>query len=349
MKGNLKHLWSTFMIAGFAGAAMFAVACGPATGGDCTFNDDCAAGEICNADTNTCEAMSTACTTSADCTGEGEFCIPTVDNATDSNACGVPANCNDVIDDKNAACAADEVCTADGCAAAADCSAEEDPAAFCANELGLAEGETASCVDGVCQRDAAVSSFRYVLISDISVDGCEDENAGGEYDPGSDIMYVELLDAEGQTVAWGANVEYNQADDPQNDYNDPNVLDGMAPSLIMDGSEDDGCPDGDDRFNAMTVVSLGCGGSVLVGFDAPIYNGYTVRVGEYAPICNQNMGGSPTGTTDKYEVKLCPATEEGTAATIAGCLVDGTDIHPNTDGGIKECSVTGAEDAPASE
>ena len=342
MKGNLKHLWSTAMLAGFAGAAMFAAACGPTEGGPCTFNDDCAVGQICDADTNTCIDGQASCTASSECTTEGEFCIPSPDNAINTSVCGVPADCNEVVDDKNAACGADEVCTADGCAAAADCSAEADPAAFCASELGLGEGESASCVEGVCVQDSAMTSYRYVLISDISTEGCEDTNADGEYDPGSDIMYVELRDANGETLAWGSTEEYEQADDPNNDYNDSSIIDGMAPSLIADGSEDDGCPDAADRFNAMTVVSLGCGGSLLVGFDAPIYDDYVINVGEYAPICNQDTGGSATGSTDKYEVKLCPATEEGTAATIAGCLVDGTDIHPNTDGGIKQCTVTGA-------
>ena len=342
MRESLKCLCSMAMLAGAFSALMFASGCTDPSENSCAFDDECATGEVCDTQAGVCVAPGggTACASSAECS-DG-FCVADADNA-GSGVCVAMADCNDVIDeDKNSVCAADEVCNADGCGMAPDCSTEEDPAAFCANELGLMEGETATCEEGVCEKEEIPSTFRYILVSDLSVDGCTDMNAGGEFDPGSDIMYVELLDAEGQTVAWGANVEYNQADDPQNDYNDPNVLDGMAPSLIMDGSEDDGCPDGDDRFNAMTVVSLGCGGSVLVGFDAPIYNGYTVRVGEYAPICNQNMGGSPTGTTDKYEVKLCPATEEGTAATIAGCLVDGTDIHPNTDGGIKQCTVTGA-------
>ena len=68
--------------------------------------------------------------------------------------------------------------------------------------------------------DSAMTSYRYVLISDISTEGCEDTNADGEYDPGSDIMYVELRDANGQTLAWGSTEEYEQADDPNNDYND---------------------------------------------------------------------------------------------------------------------------------
>ena len=97
-----------------------------------------------------------------------------------------------------------------------------------------------------------MTSYRYVLISDISTEGCEDTNADGEYDPGSDIMYVELRDANGQTLAWGSTEEYEQADDPNNDYTDSAIIDGMAPSLIADGSEDDGCPDAADRFNAMT-------------------------------------------------------------------------------------------------
>ena len=324
------------MVAGVFGAIALGSGCtDPNT---CTFDDDCDAGEVCNTASSTCEAGDTSCTTSADC-AEGQFCIA----GESGNTCGAAADCNDLVDEnKDVACGADEVCNADGCGAAADCSAEADPAAFCASQLGLGEGMTAACEDGVCVEDTPEDTFRYVLISDISTEGCEDTNADGEYDPGSDIMYVELRDANGQTLAWGSTAEYEQADDPNNDYTDSSIIDGMAPSLIADGSEDDGCPDAADRFNAMTVVSLGCGGSLLVGFDAPIYDDYVINVGEYAPICNQNTGGSPTGSTDKYEVKLCPATEEGTAATIAGCLVDGTDIHPNTDGGIKQCTVTGA-------
>lgn len=39
--------------------------------------------------------------------------------------------------------------------------------------------------------------YCYVFISDILMMGCEDMNVDGEYDLGSDIMYVEFRDVNG--------------------------------------------------------------------------------------------------------------------------------------------------------
>ena len=437
-----------------AGAFGFMIAWAGCGGGEtttfgCTSDSECDEGLICNMDTNQCAPDNSVdpdlpCFSSSNC-ATGRYCIKASITGTGSNECGIPANCNDIVDtSKDIACgegseclengcseveSTDDTCTIDtdckrgevcgrsgvcvaGCLSAADCppmfscdlstnmcvqvmgcmsgadcdegeacdretgrcipgcrdsfdcgneevciqgsclmvtrcSQAQSPRAYCAARIEPMEGETVECVDGMCvtkEPEGPVSPYYHILISDISTEGCEDANTEGKFDPGSDIMYVELLDAEDQTIAWGSTADYQRAPDPANDYRDASILDGMAPSLIMDGSEDEGCPDGDDRFSDMTVVSLGCGGNLIVGFDVPIYNDYTVRVGEYAPICNQDMGGSPTGTTDKYEVYLCPESAPQMPPSTADCLVDGTAIHASVDGGIKACVVTGSVD-----
>lgn len=347
MNMNLKHFFSTALLTGLTGAALFAVACGPAEEESCTLNTDCDAGFICNTDTNTCIAQTASCTSSADCTDD-LLCIASPDNDPGVFVCGNGTTCGDFKDavDADAFCndgVAGEVCGTDGtCGAPAACDTAEDPTAFCTAELGV---DGVCNAAGVCEEAAAATSQRFVLISDVTTAGCTDTNQDGKYDPGSDIMYVELRDANGQSLAWGTSVEYEKANDANNDYTDDSIIDGMAPSNLITTGEDIGCPDGSNRFDPTTVVSLGCTGSLLVEFNADIYNGHVVNVGEYAPICNQNTGGSATGT-DKYDVVLCPPTAAGVTPTIAECLASPTQISATDAGGIKASTVSGAQDEP---
>jgi len=102
----------------------------PPAGGGCTSDDDCAEGQVCNADTGTCEAAPAACTSDDDC-DEGQVCN------TDTGQCeSVPAPC--ASDDD---CAEGQVCNTEtgecepaptGCTAEDDC----DQGEFCDIQTG---------------------------------------------------------------------------------------------------------------------------------------------------------------------------------------------------------------------
>lgn len=365
MKTTLKFLSASFAM----GAMLMLTGC-PTTGGDdCTLDTDCTVeGEICNTDTNTCEAQAEACETTADCTTEGDLCIASVNND-GTFACGVPTNCGDIKDDaeKNTFCdgaTAGDVClaTADDaavfeCRAPADCSEAADAVAYCTTELGeIGENEAAVCnTDGdapVCEKVSTLATvYKHILIVDETEEDCTKAEDNNEFDPGSDIMYVEHNAADGSNLGYGAAVEANYpAEAEESDFPNIDVIDGAAPDL-----NEGGCPNLDQgmRFTDQTVYSLGCGGDLLVEFDVALENDHIIKIGEYATICNKDDGtGSMTGT-DKYDAYLC-ASEEGTtdfSTVITDCLDNGVSLCASTDGGIKDCTVSGvpAAEAPAEE
>lgn len=365
MKTTLKFLSASFAM----GAMLMLTGC-PSTGGDdCTLDSDCTVeGEICNTDTNTCEAKAEACETTADCTTEGDLCIASVNND-GTFACGVPTNCGDIKDDaeKNTFCSdatAGDAClpTADDaavfeCRAPTNCSEAADAVAYCTTELGeIGENEAATCnTDGdapVCEKISTVETvYQHILIVDETEADCTKEEDTNEFDPGSDIMYVEHNAADGSNLGYGTAVEANYpADAEDSDFPNIDVIDGSAPDL-----NEGGCPNLDQgmRFTDQTVYSLGCGGDLLVEFDVALENDQTIKIGEYATICNKDDGsGSATGT-DKYNAYLC-ASEKGTtdfSTVITNCLDSGVSLCDTVDGGIKDCTVAGVPvvEAPAEE
>ncbi len=372
MKSTLKFLSASALLT--LASSLVLTGCPEET--TCTLDSDCGATEVCNADTNVCEEKSTPCTTNDECMGEGEACIANVNND-GTSVCGVPTSCDDVIDgQKDGYCegqAAGNLCLpkADGtegveCRAAADCGDLTGNAdginAFCRAAAGLSGEETFTCnTDGEmpeCVQDITTEHY-HIIINDLSVDDCDLADDPNGFDPGSDITFVELAGSDAMTIGWGRTVTYTPGT-TQNDFQQSAVLDGLAPDLITDGEQEDidnKCPVGDaaGRFSATSVLTLGCGGSVVVDFaesdqvtPPAIYDGQIVTVGEYAPVCNQNTGGSTTGSTDKYEVIVCPAVEEGAAApSDVDCRMDGIKISTTEDAGLKTQTVTGVKAAPA--
>ena len=377
MKSTLKFLSASALLA-LASSAIL-TGCPSSTEDPCVLNDDCETGYICNTDTETCVLDGTECTGNADCTVDGEACISSPDND-GTSICGMPASCGDIAveAERNSYCAGanpgDECLPAASgdadvveCRAPANCGEATDPDAFCRNELGIVADSGATCNTAgetpTCEL-TTVTEHYYILIKDETVQDCEDSQPNDtEPDSGSDITFVEVKGADAATVGWGRTVTYTQGNGA-NLFTMADVLDGNPPDLITSGEQEDidnRCPqgksaDGGNRFANDRVLSLGCTGSVLVDFPAsngtdlqPIYNGYTVEVGEYATVCNQDLKPDSTMGTDKYDVYVCPPVEAGMSSDL-DCLTDGVKISEGqSDGGYKELNVTGTKDAPASD
>ncbi len=310
----------------------------------CDRDEDCDPGFICDGSANECDRIR-ACEDTSECdTANGEYCI----EVRSVFACSIPEFCDQILEPNEADQYCNDLNAGDVCLDSGMCGAPTpacvdaaDPDAFCQTEL---EDPDAVCDPAVgCEVDAPGGSFFYVLIDDTTMD-CM---TGPGTDPGSDIMYAELIDDEGTTLGWGNNVRYISGAEPNgNDYIDASIIDGTAPvPLIDDGSEDDGCPAGGDRFSPSTVVSLGCGGAMIVEFlnaglgNIELMSMQNVLIGEYAPVCNQTSGGSVTGT-DSYVVYLCPRTTAGEIPSVTECRDDGGLISPSSDGGIKLNPIT---------
>jgi hypothetical protein len=309
---NLKYLVMNLALMGAASVAM--TGC-PAPETTCETAEDCADGEICNAD-GVCEVEGdTTCVEDADCTTEGERCLPTADDATVSE-CRAPANCSEAAD----------------------------PAAYCTAELG----EDGTCDTSVPETPACTAADlgnerRYVQILDSSPEGSCDSTTGSiddNSDAGSDIMYVQLLDDQGQVLGYGKGVDYVQGTNATTDGNgDPvaigydqweTVFTGDAPDLDADQCPLENPAGSGDEFRQDSVVSLGCTGYLVVEFAdlADITNiltlaeGQQVDVGEFGPYCT-TAGGSEG--SDTYDVYLCDTPVGADPATIdfdTDCLIE---------------------------
>ena len=385
MKTSLKFLAAAAALS--LTGSLFLTGC-PEEG--CTLNSDCDDGQICNADTNLCEVPGAACAANADCdTAGGLFCVQSADNS-GASVCGEPVSCDQIAveGERGGYCdslVAGELCLTDvgddtvlACRAAADCSESTDVSAFCRNAAGQTGGEMYTCdvttdpATPTCVEEVETDHFN-VMILDDSPSACTSAEDTNDFDPGVDITFVELSDASGATLGWGETVSYTpkRADGETKEiaFGRQEVLDGMAPTLLttVDADKqvtqqdiDNRCPAGDantnERFTEVNVLTLGCGGNVIVDFPSgtsmqPIYDGYKVSVGEYAAICNQNEGSAADvmGTSDRYEVYVCPAVAAGAdAQTDIECQM-GEKISDMPYGGYKEFTVSGVKSVPAAD
>lgn len=149
---------------------------------------------------------------------------------------------------------------------------------------------------------------------------CDAGDDGSIDTAGADISAVQLLDGNGEAIAWGTDDIANKFTNV-NKYTDaPTVLDGTAPSL-RDGGEGGECAagSGDSNFTGSTVVALGCKGSVIVGFKdengeyIPIKEGYEIAVYEYDVQCFNCYPDCPDEADFKQEaveVKTCAPTDD---------------------------------------
>lgn len=311
---NLKYLITHLAL---IGAASFVMTGCPGVGETtCETAEDCAEGEICTEE-GACEAEAdTSCADSSECTTEGELCLPTADDATVSE-CRAPANCSEAAE----------------------------PDAFCTAELG----EEGTCDTSVSETPTCAvagptgDERRYIQILDSSPEGSCDSTTGSidnNSDAGSDIMYVQLLDDQGQVIGYGKGVDYVQGTNSTTD-GDGNTVEigydqwetvftGDAPDLDADQCPLENPAGSGDEFRVDSVVSLGCTGYLVVEFTdaADIANillpaeGNQIDVGEFGPYCT-NAGGSEG--SDTYDVYLCETPVGADPSTInfdTDCLIE---------------------------
>lgn len=266
------------------------LACGgdPSLQEECVLDDDCSFG-VCDTETGFCVET---CQSDSECP-RGEICDvrPNAPGTTDKVCQADPNNNNN---NNNNQCQDNE-----------DCNAGE------------------ACVNGSCVPTTPQEEiYRYIMIEDTSSgsNSCESRTANGLKDAGSDIFAVELLDSQGQVIGYGEAIDYKQGSGEVDttdfgifDGNPRNVDQRQCPAATPDNSS----------FRVDSVVSLGCGGYLLLSFKGAngrpvnLANGMEIFVGEYAPICNKN-GGSSTGS-DRYTVNVCTDTESAANQDVRSC------------------------------
>jgi hypothetical protein len=149
------------------------------------------------------------------------------------------------------------------------------------------EGEI--CVDSQCVPE--INTPFFAKIADVSAD-CDTTSS----DPGVDLYQVYLTKNGTNYYAELVGANIPESDTNDNPTPDP-ILDGNAPDLTG------ACPESFDG----SVVSIGCGGDVVVKFvdetgtAVEIQEGDSITVSEWGDQC-------PTGTTaDQWEVLVCDA------------------------------------------
>jgi hypothetical protein len=271
----------------------------------CLTSEDCGADERCNLETEQCAF---ACVDATDCIEGEETCEPVGDGG---KVCVFSDAATDECT-RDEDCAAGEVCDATNtcvveqldCTSAAECSGDE------------------ICVDGVCVLNS--TEYLYARIMDVTdpanTSMCQDVG-----DPGSDIFAIELR-KQGQSY-WAVWVNDGNIVSAGNDYDSPiGIIEGNEP--YWSGA----CPDSFDG----NVVSLGCGGSMLVEFvddnfqSQLIEQGDDIVVYEWGERCQASTGGEQ----DQWYLSIC----ESSSDTYNGECAGSTDLGAGT--GIDQVYVT---------
>ena len=270
----------------------------------------------CPEDNNTAgKAPGEACDLAADCASnlcEANVCVA---SCTDLSACGAGEDCVATAD-----------AAANYCKAISDCSAATDGAAYCTKQLGETgycdtTGAAPTCTAGAPQVDV----YKYVLIRDVTAGDADpadvDECTEAQGDLGSDLFGIQLLNNVGETLGNAKTIQFVKGAEPAgatNGFTDATgIFDGSPPetqNVDVDGSIY-ACPPrtGDEtRLKPENVVSLGCGGTLIVEFvdsasaTVELASGQELFISEFAPVCNRTPANDATGS-DKYDVYLCDA------------------------------------------
>jgi hypothetical protein len=266
-------------------------------GNSCRADSDCAAGDLCNFATGTCAIQ---CTNDPTMCIAGETCTPRGAGDEGSICVVEPPECT-----KNDDCdaAAGEICDLE----TNTCVVEDVPECTTSDECDVAAGEI--CSDGQCVPNPAPPHF-FAKIADIS-SGCDPNSS----DPGSDLFGVELHKDSFVYYAEvvGANIQ-NQA-----------TNENPVPDVILDGHEPElagACP---AQFTG-SVVSLGCGGDVVVKFVDDVGN--TIEIEDGDLISPLEWGGQCTGgaSSDAWEVLICDSSVSATDLIFDTSACNGASI-----------------------
>jgi len=173
-------------------------------------------------------------------------------------------------------------------------------------------------------------------------DGEQSCNAGGSSE-GGDLFGVELLDENGNSLAWGEIVVGNRTGEASEGSFD-GILDGEAPPLTESADGGVQCPGMDSPTFSGNVVSTGCGGSAVVGFKddngefIAIESGFTVVGYEYGVACFQNCDTSDVENcqVEHISANLCDPTSDPSEQETA--LLGAS--SPSAGGDFPQCSGT---------
>ncbi len=200
------------------------------------------------------------------------------------------------------------------CGTTDDCATVTDPDAYCQEALSVGGDQRAVCEASAPARCVLESTevTRFVNIQDSSSgEGSCASQTLGQADPGSDLMYIRLVNASGEVIGHARSVLFtegsNDADVENAFRRHREIFDGQEPTL---GPDDCPLESGDTKFRPETVVSMGCLGSLIVEFVSVdgsgnvvlIESGHAIEIGEYGPYCNRSNGGEGS---DRYDVYLC--------------------------------------------
>lgn len=297
-----QKYWYLGSICSVAMTVVSILACGDtALQEECTFDEDCSAGYICDGESGFCVQT---CASNEECNA-GEICAPRASAPNGDKTCQADPNVN------NGECQDNEDCNS--------------------NEI---------CINNACiVPNQPTDIYRYVQILDTSSgsSSCDSKTENGLFDAGSDIFSATLLNSSNEVIGYGLTVDYVEGSG-RIDTTDSGILDGNPPNI-----DSRTCPtsDGTSSFRRDSVVSLGCGGYLLVGFQGlngqlvNLDNGMKIEVGEYAPFCNKN-GGSTTGT-DTYIVNICLDTDAAANQNTTSC----TKQVGSQTGGVNIVTVSG--------
>ena len=273
--------------------------------------------------TNTSTSTSTSedrtlCSATQGCLGRREACL---DDPSGAAFCGEPTSCKDVLD-----AVEDQYC--EGQATGTKCLPS------------LTDGSMFVCraPDMVTKKEA-----RYVRIVD-TTPNCTRTDVNGQSDAGSDIAIVELL-SNGTALGY-AKLPAASAYSPG--AGSPGYTDT---SRVFDGAPKAkgprGCPEEDVEgryFRSGTVVSLGCGGSVVLEFENNgsnllLTNGAEIAVVELGRYCEPQNDMNDYGT-DRYRVDVCQ-TDVGAMFSDVDFNASCTTVSGNTEQGPTNVVVNG--------
>ena len=319
------------LVATSLGLLLFSVACGPGTSpGDPTLLP----GETAPPQQN--NASEPPCQDEAAC-AQGEQCVegvctgaPSNNQASNAQTSGTtqtaPNNNNNNMAlrcTSDASCEPGEECSEQGeCVRIERCEQSRDPLGYCARALALAPEDVACSVSGCVE--LYVAPLTAIQVLDLtSGAGCQPDPAGLS-SPGADLIALELLSAQGETLGWGVVVGYAPGEGV-NDFTSTAHINGLPADVDLDA-----CPQELDgsRFRQDTITSLGCGGDMVVSFfdegNTPVelVTGMQVAVMEYGPVC---QGSPQAASVDEFEVYLCGDDNADAVIENTECLVLASD------------------------
>lgn len=287
----------------------------------CTTNNDCLIGETCEpgrGDTNVClpeGADGDTCAFDGDCElGEvcfGNVCTPT---CTDSGDCNLGFACETRPGSTSDA----RVCQADG-GETPECTVNED--------CNIEAGEL--CLNGSCFLPG-IEFYTVRIVDTTQGDRCDDRTYGFDTG-GAKLMYVALLDDDGQVLHYADAIEFLPGT-PAPFFGDAfDIINGQPPAF--DGQ----CPNQEtfnrnnstqtvtSNFHEDSVFAMGCGGELFAQFRdsegnlVVIDESHSIEVNAYGLACAEGQPGPPQSQEDPYDLEIC-SDRSSTNTDIETCV-----------------------------